>query len=123
MIAFLSLLRWVLNLDAQIPERSSNGGEVMSTTRKIPLDKHPLGKPPHPTTLMTDPPSIVIPSFLRAWNPWILIQSDLLLCIIPVLLVLLGWMLMLGVVCAAASSLLLLLCALLWLLWDTSYLY
>ena len=51
----------VLDLDAQVPERSPNGDEVMSTTRKILLDKHPLGKPPDPSTLLTDPPGVVNP--------------------------------------------------------------
>ena len=77
----------MLNLDAQIPERSSNGSEVMSTARKILLDKHPLGKPPNPNTLMIDPPGMVNPIILRAW---MLIQSAPLLCILLVLLVLLG---------------------------------
>ena len=48
-------------MDAQILERSSNGGEVMSTAQKILLEKYPLGKPPNRTTLMTDPCGMVNP--------------------------------------------------------------
>ena len=45
----------VLDLNAQVPERSPDGSEVLSTTRKILLDKHPLGKPPDPSILLPDP--------------------------------------------------------------------
>ena len=44
-----------------MPERSSNGSKVLSTTRKILLDKHPLGKPPDPSILLHDPPNEVNP--------------------------------------------------------------
>ena len=36
----------VLNLDAQVPVRSSNGDTVMTTVHEALLDKYPLGKPP-----------------------------------------------------------------------------
>ena len=45
----------VLDSNAQVPERSPDGSEVLSTTRKILLDKHPLGKPPDPSILLPDP--------------------------------------------------------------------
>ena len=41
----------VLDLNSQVPERSPDGSEVSSTTRKILLDKHPLGKLPDPSIL------------------------------------------------------------------------
>ena len=106
----------MLNLDAQIPERSSNGDKVMTTTQKILLDKHPLGKPPNPTTLMTDPPGMVNPIIFEGLDADSICSASLHTLL--VLLIFLGWMPMRGIACAAASSLLLLLCALLWLLWD-----
>ena len=51
----------VLNLDAQVPERSPDGGTVMKSVRKVLLDKHPQGKPPDPSTLMDAPPGMVNP--------------------------------------------------------------
>ena len=49
----------VLNLDAQVPVRSSNGDMVMTTVHEALLDKHPLGKPPDPSTLLGSPPGTV----------------------------------------------------------------
>ena len=49
----------VLNLDAQVPVRSSNGDTVMTTVHDALLDKHPLGKPPDPSTLLGSPPSMI----------------------------------------------------------------
>ena len=51
----------MLDLNAQVPERSPDGSEVLSTTRKILLDKHPLGKLPDPSILLPDPPNEVNP--------------------------------------------------------------
>ena len=43
----------VLNLNAQLPVRSSNGDTEMTTVHRVVLfDKHPLGRPPHPSTLL-----------------------------------------------------------------------
>ena len=51
----------VLDLNAQVPERSHDASEVFSATRNILQDRHPLGKPPDPSTLFPDPPNAVNP--------------------------------------------------------------
>ena len=58
----------VLNLDAQVPVRSSNGDTVMTTVHEALLDKHPLGKPPDPSTLLGSPPSTVNPILFDGLN-------------------------------------------------------
>ena len=42
----------VLNLNAQLPVRSSNGDTEMTTVHRVLLDKYPLGRPPDPSTLL-----------------------------------------------------------------------
>ena len=49
----------VLNLNAQLPVRSSNGDMEMTTVQRVLLDKNPLGRPPHPSTLMDSTPDPV----------------------------------------------------------------
>jgi len=51
----------VLNLDALVPEKLPNGNEVISPTHRILLDKHPLGKPPDPSALLSDPLGVANP--------------------------------------------------------------
>ena len=58
----------VLNLDAQVPVRSSNGDTVMTTVHEALLDKHPLGKPPDPSTLLGSPPGTVNPILFDGLN-------------------------------------------------------
>ena len=58
----------VLNLDAQVPVRSSNGDTVMTTVHEALLDKHPLGKPPDPSTLLGSPPGTVNPVLFDGLN-------------------------------------------------------
>ena len=48
-------------MNAQVPERSPDGSEILSTAKKILLDKHPLGKPPDPSILLPDPAHEVNP--------------------------------------------------------------
>ena len=53
----------VLNLDAQLPVRSFNGDMEMTTVHRVLLYKHPLGRPPHPSTLLDsipDPVNLII---------------------------------------------------------------
>ena len=54
----------VLNLNAQLAVRSSNGDTEMTTVHRVLLDKHPLGRPPHPSTLLDSPPDPVNPIIL-----------------------------------------------------------
>ena len=59
----------VLNLDAQLPVRSFNGDTEMTTVHRVLLDKHPLGRPPHPSTLLDsipDPVNLIIFDGLNA---------------------------------------------------------
>ena len=58
----------VLNLDAQVPVRSSNGDTVMTTIHEALLDKHPPGKPPDPSTLLGSPPGTVNPILFDGLN-------------------------------------------------------
>ena len=58
----------ILNLDAQVPVRFSNGDTVMTTIHEALLDKHPLGKPPDPSTLLGSPPETVNPILFDGLN-------------------------------------------------------
>ena len=49
----------VLNLDAQVPVRSSSGDTAMTTVHRVLFDKHPLGKPPHPSIVLDSSPDTV----------------------------------------------------------------
>ena len=58
-----------MNLDAQLPVRSFNGDTEMTTVHRVLLDKHPLGRPPHPSTLLDsipDPVNLIIFDGLNA---------------------------------------------------------
>ena len=57
----------VLNLNAQLPVRSSNGNTEMTTVHRV-LDKHPLGRPPHPSTLLDSTPDPVNPIIFDGLN-------------------------------------------------------
>ena len=46
----------VLNLDAQLSVRSSNGDTEMTTVYRVLLDKNLLGRPPYPSTLLDSTP-------------------------------------------------------------------
>ena len=54
----------VLNLNAQLPVRSLNGNTEMT----ILLDKHSLGRPPHPSTLLDSTPNPVNPIIFDGLN-------------------------------------------------------
>ena len=58
----------VLNLNAQLPVRSSNGDMKMTTIHRILLDKHPLGRPPHPSTPLDSTPDPVNPIVFDGLN-------------------------------------------------------
>ena len=58
----------VLNLDAQVPVRFSNEDTVMTTVHDTLLDKHPLGEPPDPSTLLGSPPGTVNPILFDGLN-------------------------------------------------------
>jgi len=60
-LSFCHSFGGVLNLDALVPEKLPNGNEVMSSIHRILLDKHPLGKPPDPSTLLADQPGVANP--------------------------------------------------------------
>ena len=51
----------VLNLDVQLLVRSSNEDTKMTTVHRVLLNKCPLGKPSHPSTLLDCPPDPVNP--------------------------------------------------------------
>lgn len=67
----------VLNLYAQVPERSPIDDTVMNTVHKILLDKCPQGKPPDPSTLMDDPPSVVNPIIFDGLNAEVICSASL----------------------------------------------
>ena len=58
----------VLNLNAQLPVRSSNGNTEMTTVHRVLLDKHSLGRPPHPSTLLDSTPNPVNPIIFDGLN-------------------------------------------------------
>ena len=58
----------VLNLDAQLPVRFSNGATEMTNVHRVVLDKHLLGRPPHPSTLLHSPPDPVNPIIFHGLN-------------------------------------------------------
>ena len=58
----------VKTTDAQVPMRSPNRGTVMTTVREALLYKHPLGKPPDPSTLLGSPPGTVNPILFDGLN-------------------------------------------------------
>ena len=57
-----------MNLDAQLPVRSFNGDTEMTTVHRVLLDKHPLGRPPHPSTLMDSTPHPMNPIIFDGLN-------------------------------------------------------
>ena len=57
----------VLNLDA-LPVRSSNGDMEMTTIHRVLLYKHPLDRPPHPSTLLDSIPDPVNPIIFDGLN-------------------------------------------------------
>ena len=108
----------VLNLNAQMPVSSSNGDTEIIIVCKVLLDKHPLGKTLHPSTLLDFSPDIVNPIIFDGLN------ADAIhypLYKPQVLMVPLVWKLLPGIVCAALLNQPLLHCALLWLLLDIQY--
>ena len=58
----------IINLDAPVPVRSSNWDTVMTTIHETLLDKHPLGKPPDPSTLFGSLPGTVNPILFDSLN-------------------------------------------------------
>ena len=58
----------ILNLDAQVPVRSSNRDTVMTNIHETLLDKHFLGKPPDPSTLLGSPPGTANPILFDGLN-------------------------------------------------------
>ena len=58
----------VLNLNAQLAVRSSNGDTEMTTVHRVLLDKHPLSRLPHPSTLLDSTPDPVNPIIFDGLN-------------------------------------------------------
>ena len=58
----------VLNLNVQLPVRSSNRDMEMTTIYRVLLDKYPLDRPPHPSTLLDSTPDPVNPIIFDGLN-------------------------------------------------------
>ena len=97
---------------------SLNGDAEIITICEVLLDKHPLGKPLHPSTLLDSSPDIVNPIIFDGLNADVIHYP---LYKPQVLMVPLVWVLLPGIVCAALLNQPLLHCALLWLLLDIQY--
>ena len=57
-----------MNLNAQLPVSSSNGDTEMTTIHRVLLDKHLLGRPPHPSALLDSTPDPVNPIIFDGLN-------------------------------------------------------